>query len=79
MWLGITKAEISKRLPGINPAEAEKMASDITVLAAQYDIDTDEIINLLDMKVEDLERKIDEVGTQRQQLKMDLRNRVLTG
>lgn len=72
----ITSDDILKYIK-MEPAEAYKLASEINLLAGKYNIDAQQIMELLGKNPEQLEVQIGQVQTQRQQLKINLKNMIL--
>ncbi len=72
----ITPDEILKHM-NIGPEEATKLASEINLLAGQYDIDNNQIIDMLTKNPDELAKHESQVETARQQIKLDLRKMIL--
>jgi hypothetical protein len=72
----ITSDEVLKYIK-VSPDKAEKVTSEINLLAGQYNIDAKKIIGLMQQKPEDLIKQKKILDTERQQLKIDLGKMIL--
>ncbi len=72
----IIQSDIQKYMPKLNAVEAEKMASEINLLAGQYGIDRNQIVELLSKDSNELTQMIGKVEAQRQATKMALRDEI---
>ncbi len=72
----IIQSDIQKYMPKLNAVEAEKMASEINLLAGQYGIDRNQIVELLSKDSNELTQMIGKVEAQRQATKIALRDEI---
>lgn len=73
----INPSDIEDKLPKLKPADSEKMASDINLLATQFNIDRNQILDLLSKDPKDLAKQIADITARRQQTKMEIRDIIL--
>jgi hypothetical protein len=73
----INKFDVQEKLPHLDALSSEKVASDINLIASQFNIDRDQILNLLSKDPNDLSKQIADINMRRQQTKVEIRNIIL--